>query len=78
MASSNELPAPVFLKWFSPDAKDAHVFVRSDWLMEFVFDHLPHEDAMRLWGKMCAERIRGEEGDDAAQDFLDAFGITDN
>lgn len=74
----DEIPAPVFLKWFYPDAGERHIFVRSDWIMDVLFEHLAHEDAVRVWTKMCAARIRTEEGEEAAQEFLDAFGVTEH
>lgn len=76
--SDHDPEAPIFLKWFYPDATERHIFVRSDWVMNFLFEHLPHEDAVRVWTKMCYQRIRVEEGEEAADEFLEAFGVTEH
>lgn len=80
MPASNERNAepPVFLRWQQPADEETHVFVRTDWVMEFLFDHLPHEDAVRTWTKMHAQRIVAEQGEEAAERFLDAFGIAEH
>ena len=77
--ASNDPGTPVFLKWFYPASEgEHHVFVRSDWIMDFLFENLSHEDAMRTWTLMCASRILAEEGEDAAQEFLGVFGIPEH
>lgn len=76
--SEQDPSVPVFLKWSYPDGGERHIFVRSDWIMDNLFEHLPHEDAIRVWTKMCAARIRSEEGDEAAEEFLSTFGVTEH
>ena len=66
---------PVFLRWQGRAQGELHIFVRSDWVMSFLFDHLPHEDAVRTWTKMHAERIQADQGKEAAEEFLDTFGV---
>lgn len=75
-ASEEELP--VFLRWECPSEGETHFFVRSDWVMEFLFDHLSKEDAVRTWTKMHAQRILAQQGEEAAEEFLTAFGVTEH
>lgn len=79
MAASKDAPAepPVFVQWEDP-AGETHYFVRSDWVMDFLFAHLAREDAVRTWSKMHAERVRASEGSVAADEFLDVFGILEH
>lgn len=77
MASSNAEP-PVFLRWECPLQGDTHFFVRSDWVMEFLFSHLSREDAVRTWTKMHAQRILADQGKEAADEFLDHFGVAEH
>jgi len=76
MSETDEVP--FMLKYTDQESEVEHVFVRTDWLAHFLFDHLPYEDAVRAWTKMHAVRIRAEEGEEAAQAFLDAFGILEH
>lgn len=76
--SGEDFEVPIFLKWSYPEEADFHIFMRSDWVMGFLFDHIPQEDAMRVWTKMCYHRICIEEGEEAAQEFLDAFGVKEH
>jgi hypothetical protein len=70
---------PIFLKWASADEEEEpHFFLRSDWVMEFLFDHLSREDALRTWTKMHAERIRAHDGETEAREFLEAFGVPEH
>lgn len=69
---------PVFLRWTCPSQGETHFFVRSDWVMDFLFAHLPREDAIRTWTKMHAERLRADQGHEAAEEFLEAFGVAEH
>ena len=69
---------PIFLKWQSKALAETHIFIRSDWVMDFLFEHLSWEDAQRTWTKMHAERVQADQGDEAAAEFLDAFGVSEH
>jgi hypothetical protein len=75
---SKKLVPPIFLRWIAPDSEERHIFIRSDWIMDQLFETMPFEDAQRAWAKMWAIRIRFEEGDEAADEFLEAFGVTEH
>lgn len=76
-ASEDSSDPPVFLRW-QPSAEETHFFVRTDWVMNFLFETLPREDAVRTWTKMHAQRILAEHGQEAADEFLSAFGVTEH
>lgn len=65
---------PTFLKWECPVRNETHIFMRSDWVMDFLFRHLPKEDALRTWSKMHVQKVLAEQGEEAAKEFLDALG----
>lgn len=77
-SSEHGAEPPVFLRWQAPSDEETHFFVRTDWVMDFLFEHLPQEDAIRTWTKMHAQRIRAEQGREAAEQFLEAFGIAEH
>lgn len=79
MSSEQEEP-PVFLKWAASteEGGEDHVFIRSDWIMENLFLTIPSEDALRAWTLMCAHRIRTEEGEEEAREFLEACGVKEH
>jgi hypothetical protein len=80
MPASNEQQTalPVFLRWQQSPEEETHFFVRTDWVMDFLFEHLPREDAIRTWTKMHAERILADQGQQAAEEFLATFGVTEH
>lgn len=77
-ASDGSTEPPVFLKWQSKKLGETHIFVRSDWIMDFLFQHLPREDAVRTWTKIRAEHLQADQGKEAAEEFLETFGITEH
>lgn len=77
-ASDGSVEPPIFLRWQFPSQGEMHVFVRSDWVMNFLFEHLSREDAVRTWTKMHAERIHADQGKEAAEEFLKTFGIAEH
>jgi len=75
----SEKEPPVFIRWASSEEDDdQHIFIRSDWVMSMLLETIPFEDAHRAWTIMCAVRIEVEEGEQAAKDFLEAFGVTEH
>lgn len=67
---------PVFLK--QTRSGEEHVFVRSDWIIQFLCEHLAPLDARRVSTMMHASRVLSERGPDAAKEFLAAFGVPEH
>ena len=81
--NDDDSPIPTFLRFTFTDedtgqVTDTQVYFRSDFVMDFLFNHLPFEDAQRVWSKMVALRMEQEDGAEVAQDFLDAFGVDEH
>lgn len=76
MSRTDNEDVPVFLKYAV--SGEEHVFVRSDWIMEFLYRHLSDEDGHRVSTKLHAERLLAEQGHEAAKNFLAMFGVAEH